>query len=146
MAARPARSLCIALAIALPCLLSSPLAANAAAKKAKNTCQAAPIVVKIHADWCATCKALDSIWTQLDTDMGDRIQIVELDVSDRVAFRESQATAIELGVEEFFQEYRSKTGTVAVFDCNSREPVAIMNGERDLGKYLDAIAKASRSS
>jgi thiol-disulfide isomerase/thioredoxin len=175
MAARPAGSLNphlhrvdrlrIALAIALVSVLVSPLsplgsllAPGAAADdtintdntdntdNTENTCRAKPIVVKIHADWCATCKRLDAIWTQLDTDMGDQVQVVTLDVSDRVAFQESQATAKELGLEDFFQEYRSKTGTIAVLDCNSREPVAVMNGELDLGKYREAIAEASRSS
>jgi thiol-disulfide isomerase/thioredoxin len=169
MAARPAGSLNphlhrvnrlrIALAIALVSVLVSPLsplssllAPSAAADDTDNTedtedtCRAKPIVVKIHADWCATCKRLDAIWTQLDTDMGDQVQVVTLDVSDRVAFQESQATAKELGLEDFFQEYRSKTGTIAVLDCNSREPVAVMNGELDLGKYREAIAEASRSS
>ncbi|MBW2697598.1 MAG: hypothetical protein JRE70_14060, partial [Deltaproteobacteria bacterium] len=152
----------IALTIALVSVLVSPLsplssllAPSAAAddtintintENTENTCQAKPIVVKIHADWCATCKRLDAIWTQLDTDMGDQVQVVTLDVSDRVAFQESQATAKELGLEDFFQEYRSKTGTIAVLDCNSREPVAVMNGELDLGKYREAIAEASRSS
>jgi thiol-disulfide isomerase/thioredoxin len=160
MTAQPARSfkphlnrvhcLRIAFAIALVFQLVSPLssllATSAAADDAEDTCQATPIVVKIHADWCGTCKVLDSIWTQLESDMGDQVQVVKLDVSDRVAFQESQATAKELGLEDFFQEYRSKTGTIAVLDCNSREPVAVMNGELDLGKYREAIAEASRSS
>jgi thiol-disulfide isomerase/thioredoxin len=112
--------------------------------EAGERCSAKPIVVKIHADWCATCKMLDAVWTQLRTDMADQINVVELDVSDRVAYQESEARAEQLGLTDFFRKYRSKTGTIAILDCNSLEPVAIMNGERDIAKYREAIARASR--
>jgi thiol-disulfide isomerase/thioredoxin len=129
-------------AVALACLLAGPVSADST----DAPCSGKPIVVKIHADWCATCKALDSVWTQLNTDMGDRITTVVFDVSDRIAYQESQERANELGLTEFFENNRSKTGTIAILDCRSRDPVAILNGERDLGKYLDAIARASDSS
>ena len=103
-------------------------------------------MVKIHADWCASCKALASVWERIETDLGDQVTTVTLDVSDRVAYSESQATAERLGISEFFEEYRSLTGTIAVLDCNTREPVAIMNAERDLEKYRKAIARAGGAS
>ncbi len=118
----------------------------ARAGESEAVCTAKPFVVKIHADWCATCRKVDAVWTRLGTEMAEQVNIVELDVSDRVAFEESKATADRLGLGSFFSEYRSRTGTIAVLDCKSREPVAIMSGEVDLSKYLDAISKASRPS
>lgn len=128
--------------VVLGCVISS----SAAAGPSDEVCPAKPFVVKIHADWCATCRRVDAVWTKLGTEMADRVNIVEFDVSDRVAFEASRADADRLGLGEFFREYRSRTGTIAVLDCKSREPVAIMTGEVDLSKYLDAISKASRPS
>ena len=128
--------------IAAICLL----AALTSADDSEDACTEAPMVVKIHADWCPSCKAIDSVWSQLGKDLGDRITLVEFDVTDRVAFAKSKATASTLGLKEFFAEYRSQTGTVAILDCNSLEPVAILTGERDLLKYREAIEKASHSS
>ncbi len=119
---------------------------TATAKDAPETCGAKPYVVKIHADWCGSCKALESVWKRIETDLGDRSTAVTLDVSDRVAYAESQVAAARLGISEFFEEYRSRTGTIAVLDCNTREPVAILDGERDLEKYRKAIARAGRVS
>jgi thiol-disulfide isomerase/thioredoxin len=118
----------------------------ATAEDVPQVCGDKPYVVKIHADWCASCKALESVWQRIETDLGDRATTVTLDVSDRVAYMESQATAEHLGIQEFFQEYRSRTGTIAVLDCNTHEPVAIMSAERDFEKYREAVARAGSPS
>lgn len=118
----------------------------AMAEDAPEGCSGKPYVVKIHADWCGSCKALKSVWQRIEIDLRDQATIVTLDVSDRVAYRESEATAERLGIREFFQEYRSRTGTVAVLDCKSHEPVAIMSAERDFEKYREAVARAGSPS
>jgi thiol-disulfide isomerase/thioredoxin len=118
----------------------------ALAKEPPKACNAKPYVVKIHADWCNSCKALESVWQRIETDFEAQATAVTLDVSDRFAYTESQVVAERLGIGEFFQEYRSRTGTIVVLDCNTREPVAILNAERDLEKYRQAIARASNRS
>jgi thiol-disulfide isomerase/thioredoxin len=118
----------------------------AMAEDAPEACSGKPYVVKIHADWCGSCKALKSVWQRIETDLRDQATIVTLDVSDRVAYKESQATAERLGIREFFQEYRSRTGTIAVLDCKSHEPVVIMSAERDFEKYRAAVARAGSPS
>lgn len=136
--------LALALPLAFICLLASPVGAN---DDAADSCDAnKPYVVKIHADWCGSCKATKATWTRVQSDLGDVATVVELDVSDRVAYSESLAEAERLGIDEFFQEYRSRTGTVAVLDCASREPVVVMSGERDFEKYREAVEKAGHTS
>jgi thiol-disulfide isomerase/thioredoxin len=123
------------------------LAGSAAmSEDAPEGCSGKPYVVKIHADWCGNCKALKSVWQRIETDLRDQATIVTLDVSDRVAYLESQATAERLDISEFFQEYRSRTGTIAVLDCKSHEPVVIMSAERDFEKYREAVARAGNPS
>jgi len=119
---------------------------TAAAQDGQKACESKPYVVKIHADWCASCRASESIWDRIKSDLQDQASTVTLDVSDRVAYTESQAAAERLGISEFFQEYRTRTGTIAVLDCMSRKPVAIMNTERDFEKIREAIVRAGGAS
>ena len=120
-------------------LFWSPNVAGASASR----CESKPYVVKIHADWCASCKASKSTWAQVQSELSTQATLVTLDVTDRVAFQESRLQAERLGISEFFQQYRSKTGTIAVLDCRTREPVAKLTGERSLARYREAISKAS---
>ena len=100
-----------------------------------------PMVVRIHADWCGTCAKLAPIFEALERDLGNAARIVTLDVTDRAAFEQSREAADRLGIRGFFDANRSKTGTVAVFDARA-EPVAVMRGELDPARYLEALRKA----
>ncbi len=111
-----------------------------------QSCESGPYVVKIHAEWCSTCKAIAPTWEQLRVDVGDRATLVKLDVTDRAAFEASRATAEKLGIAEFFNDYRRQTGTVAVIDCKTLRTISILRAERDLSKYVEAIAKATPAS
>ena len=122
------------------------IGSTATAKDAPGACVSKPYVVKIHADWCASCRALESVWERIESDLQDQAVTVTLDVSDRAAYTESQTAAERLGISEFFQEYRNRTGTIAVLDCRSRKPVAVMSAERDLEKYREAIVRAGGAS
>ena len=127
--------------LALP--TAALLAPIEVARASASRCESKPYVVKIHADWCASCKASQATWAQVLSDLSDQATVVTLDVSDRVAFNESKVEAERLGISDFFQKFRSKTGTIAVLDCRTREPVAKLTGERSLARYREAIAKAS---
>jgi hypothetical protein len=78
--------------------------------------------------------------------VGDQATLVTLDVTDRAASEASRATAEELGITDFFNDYRRQTGTVGVIDCKTQRTVSILRAERDLSKYREAIAKATPAS
>ena len=107
---------------------------------------AKPFIVKIHADWCGTCTRLEPTWEALDAKFGSKVRLVVLDVTDRESVARATAEADRLGIREFFDTYKSKTGTVGVLDGASRQPVSVMKGETDLAAYESAVAKARQGS
>ncbi|GEM_PF-998416 len=133
-------------ALAFTCLLFSA-GATASATEERSDATAdptdGPLVVMIHADWCGTCRVLGPVWEQIQTDFAETSTVVSLDVSDRPAYVASAEAARALGIQDFFSKYRAKTGTIAVLACESREPVAVLNGERDFEVYRTALAKAA---
>ena len=56
------------------------------------------------------------------------------DVTDRGAIERSRAEAQRLGLEAFFDAHKSKTGTVAVLNGATREPVSVMKGETRISR------------
>ncbi len=122
------------------------LASAAFSSDESRSCESGPYVVQIHAEWCNTCTAIAPTWERLRVDVGDQATLVTLDVTDRAAAEASRATAEELGITDFFNEYRRQTGTAAVIDCKTLRTVSILRAERDLSKYREAIAKATPAS
>ena len=105
-----------------------------------------PLVVKVHADWCSTCRLLEPTWARIRKELGERARVVDLDVSNRAAVERSRAQANRLGIEAFFQKYSRRTGTIAVLDGRTLELVSVFRGERDFSKYEEAVAALDRAS
>ena len=129
----------------LACLVSLPAGAEEA-ESAMPAASTGPLVVKIHADWCGTCVRLTSVWEDLQAGYGDSARFVVLDVTDRGAAVASAIEAERLGISEFFDEHKGRTGTIAILDPATGKAVEIFTGETDAEVYespLAALLKAS---
>lgn len=73
-----------------------------------------PIVAIIKADWCPYCKRVDPVISKLMEDYSDKLNFVVFDVTDKATTAESMKKAEELGLSDFFNDYKGKTSTVAV--------------------------------
>jgi thiol-disulfide isomerase/thioredoxin len=125
---------------------SGVLASATFASEAPTRCEDEPYVVKIHADWCGSCRAIQPAWEDLESSVGEKATLITLDVTDRKAADRSRSVADALGLTEFFLDYGRQTGTVGVIRCDTLEPVAILRAESDLARYREAIDQAARTN
>ena len=121
------------------------LALPAAAGETEAAAEGRPIVVKIHADWCGSCRKLNPTWDELQTKYGDSVRFVLLDVTGKSDVEQSGIEADKLGIRAIFDRYKGNTGTIAVVNGNTLEVVEVMKGQTDVSKYDPAITRARES-
>lgn len=122
------------------------LALAVAAPSGAESDPSGPLVVKIHADWCGTCVKLNSTWEELQAGYGDSARFVVLDVTDRDASLAASVEADRLGISEFFDAHKAKTGTIAILDAQTGEVYEVFKGEFDPKAYEGPLAGAQKSS
>lgn len=105
---------------------------------------ARPFVVEIRADWCMNCALIEPVWTELHRELGSRVRMVVLDVSDRQRLERAAREARRLGLDAFFARFRARTGTVGILDGATRKPVRILFAETSLDPYREGIERATR--
>lgn len=115
--------------------VSPPIPAAEAANPTK------PFVVKLHAQWCHVCLATTSMWSQVESSYGNRVNLVVFDFTNEATTVASEAEARRLGLEKFFAETEG-TGSVAVLHGRTKEVLAFIAGSRDFSEYRAAIDQA----
>lgn len=105
-----------------------------------------PLVVKIHADWCGTCVKLNPTWDELQARYGESARFVVLDVTDKSATVASGVEADRLGISEFFDANKGRTGTIAILNAKTGEVVEVFKGEFDPAAYEGPLAGAMKTS
>ena len=133
-AMRSRSALLPALVIGLALAASGLFASAAAAEDASL-----PRLVKIHADWCGTCVALEPTWATLVADFADRIEPHVFDVTDRPRLRASRERAEALGLADFLAVNQGRTGTVALIAPDGRV-IEKFKGELRVDRYEAALA------
>ena len=136
-----------------PCAAVKPCAganacagANPCASKMKSVggplaqeLQGKPVVVDVYATWCSACKNIAPTLTQLKQDYDGEVNFVVLDVSDQSTTAEAKTTAEQLGLSEFLEAHKSKTGTVTIIDPATGDIIAQYKNNTNMGDYTQAI-------
>jgi thiol-disulfide isomerase/thioredoxin len=103
--------------------------------------QGKPVVVDVFATWCAGCKNIKPTLSELKQDYADKAHFVVLDVTDKAKLKETEASAVKLGLSKFLETTKSKTSTVAIVDPATGKILAMFKNnpkKEDYTKVLDA--------
>jgi len=98
------------------------------------------ILVKLHADWCPYCKALEKPWAAAKEELvADDILFVRLNRSDKAQSRQAAFHLAALGLEDAWKEYGNKTGLMVLFDTATGQAVEVFNGRSAGDSVTEAI-------
>jgi len=105
------------------------------------------IAIKFHADWCGYCKAMGSVFEELQAKFDQEPVLYETFDQTR-EFNRTQsrymAHAMELG--SVWEDHGGKTGFVLLIDAESREVVQRLTHEQSLKQMGAALQAAVRSA
>ena len=103
-------------------------------------------VVKVHADWCGSCKALAPVLEEVrETLTAESVLFLELDVTDEARTAQARLLAAALGIEDHLKA-NNKTGLVLLIDPSDKALVETLtrknSAEEMVGKIEGHIAEA----
>lgn len=105
------------LALAALAFLLAPAPSLAGTVPVEGEGDPALYVVKVHADWCGSCKALVPILKEVQAEVADQpVLFVELDVTDSALTAQARLLAAALDVENHFKA-NNKTGLVLLINA-----------------------------
>ena len=101
-----------------------------------------PIVAVIRADWCPYCKKVEPVISALMPDYSEKMHFVVFDVTNETTTAEAMKQAAELGLSDFFKDFKGKTSAVAVLKDKKVVYKTSNNGKRaDYEKAFDQALK-----
>jgi thiol-disulfide isomerase/thioredoxin len=114
-------------------------AGNAAIGPVAPSLQGKPVVVRIHADWCAACKATHATLGELKQAYAGKINFVEFDVTNAKTAAVARTKAEKLGLVKFYDAAKAQTSTVAVINPQDGKVYATFYNDGNLKDYEGAI-------
>ena len=83
------------------------------------------VVVKMHADWCPSCKALEPTLAELRAELKDEpVLFLTFDITDAANTEQSRLLAKTLGIEGLMKK-NNKTGLVLVYDPKTMKTIHV---------------------
>jgi len=103
----------------------------------------AVIAIKFHADWCGSCKAMGSVFTDLaDKYDTQPVLFVTLDQTTDSDRRQSEYLASALACEDIWREHGGKTGFVLLVDAANRQVLSTLTKDDDIKAMGSALVEA----
>jgi thiol-disulfide isomerase/thioredoxin len=128
----------------LPFFLIALLATTGVTQAEEPTAEAPQLIaVKFHADWCGSCKAMGSVFEDLQAKLdSEPVLFVELDLTTSADRKQAGYLMTSLGAEDVWQEHGSKTGMILLLDPESYEVKNKLTKQMDFKQMVQAIEGA----
>jgi len=108
---------------------------------AKASDDSNPLFVTITMRECHSCQKLKPVIEELKNEYNDRVTFITLDVSSKASLEESQETAIDLGIENFFNENKKGLPAVGIVCPGGTKIENVFAGETEKEIYKEALNK-----
>jgi thiol-disulfide isomerase/thioredoxin len=99
-----------------------------------------PVIVIVHAEWCAACRHVAPVIAWLRSDYGARVTFVDLDVTDAETAARAAEVAERAGLGPFFAANKESPGITIL--GRDRKPVRHLTVEGRPGPYRVALDEA----
>jgi thiol-disulfide isomerase/thioredoxin len=103
-----------------------------------------PVVVEIYAKWCTRCQTIAPTLATLRKQYKGKIHYIAFDVSDPKTSQRSAQLAKSYGLSTFFDNYKARTSTVAIFDPLNGHIVKIYQNNRNFADYKTILEQEIR--
>lgn len=101
------------------------------------------IAIKLHADWCGSCKAMGPVFTDLANKFDTAPALfVTFDMTTQSQRKQAEYHAAALGVGDLWPAYGKKTGLILLIDTQDRKVVGTLNKTHDIKQMGAALKQA----
>ncbi len=107
--------------------------------------QSKPLVVRVHADWCAECQTTLPDFHAFAAMYLHKINILDLDVTGGKTLAKAASLARNAGIGAYYELTKTKPLTVAFIDPKSNTIVAELRGNVDMNDLIKAEHAVERS-
>lgn len=107
------------------------------------------VAIKLHADWCGSCRRMGPVFEDLGTVMEEApVLFVHLDLTDRASRKQAAYLMEMMGLSEVWHQYDSgkKTGLIVVVDADTKKPVTHLTADQTLKQMKAALEESLQQS